>query len=124
MADPAQLAMLEQVLEQARVDQARIYEERFPPEPDTEGLGPNQIGILRSLAGVSMAGPRDQYTERPYPGGGWVWDTDSRTRRLLDSLVRRRLVRKDYRRYRLTAAGHGVLTGHVPDYEARRTVSG
>jgi hypothetical protein len=121
ISDPAGLAAIQQGLEQIRVDQNRIYEERFPREPDTNGLGPNQIGIMRSLSGVSMASRTARFSERPYPGGGWIWDTDSRTRVLLNSLVRRRLVSKDGDgHYRLTDAGHDVMAAHVPDYETRR----
>jgi hypothetical protein len=95
ISDPASLAAIQQQLEQVRVDQARVYEERFPPEPDTDNLGPRQISIMRSLSGESMAGRTRPFSEKPYPGSGWIWGTDSGTRRLLDSLVRRRLVRKD-----------------------------
>lgn len=68
-------------------------------------LGDNQRGTLRSLAGGYRTGPR----RTPYPEGGWIWDTDSGTRRILDSLVNRGLARRegDPRRgkYHLTAAG-------------------
>ena len=121
ISDPAGIAAVQQGLEQVQVDQNRIYGERFPREPDTDGLGANQIGIMRSLSGVSMATGTARFGERPYPGGGWIWDSDSRTRRLLNSLVRRLLVSRDGDgRYRLTAAGHDVMAAHVPNYEARR----
>jgi hypothetical protein len=106
----------------AKAQQDQIHQERRPPEP--EGLGPNQVGIMRTLAGVSQASTRDKFYERPYPGGGWIWDTDSATRRLLNSLVRRKLVAKDGdHRYRLTEAGHAFMATHVPRYEERRSRS-
>lgn len=112
-------AVLITVLQLAKAQRERIIEENRPPDPD--GLGPNQIGILRSLAGVSTAGSRGGVHERPYPGGGWVWDTDSKTRRLLDSLVKRKLAAwGDDHRCRLTEAGHSVVAMHVPHYRERR----
>jgi hypothetical protein len=73
-------------------------------------LGGNQKSILRSLVYDYMPGSSD----RPYPGGGWVWDNHSTTVRLLESLVRRGLVMKDNcDQYRLTAEGRDVVT---PDW--------
>lgn len=67
-------------------------------------IGDNQRICLRT-----MAGSNGSSTRRPYPGGGWSWDNESTTRRILDSLVNRGLVRREGSsetgRYFITAAG-------------------
>jgi hypothetical protein len=50
-------------------------------------LGKNQLGCLRALG-------RHGYWASGW-GSGWTWHSDSETRRILDSLVRRGLVRHE-----------------------------
>ncbi len=50
-------------------------------------LGCNQIDVLKCLAGRHGAYHR---------GCGWVWDTDSGTVRILESLIRHNLVEKQH----------------------------
>lgn len=60
-------------------------------ERNDKNLGVNQQGVLRSLR-----------EHGPYrPGCGWLWDTPSGTVRILESLVRRGLVEKVDKVYRL-----------------------
>lgn len=55
-------------------------------------LGDNQRAVLQSLVEFG----------RWHRGCGWLWDTNAGTERILDSLVRRGLARKDKDGYRPT----------------------
>jgi hypothetical protein len=74
-----------------------------PPKPprvakiSNRPLGETQRACLQSLA-----------QHGSYPGG-WLWDTDSNTVRILDGLCRRLLVDKVENKYSITQAGRDVL---------------
>lgn len=85
----------------------------------TRPLGKTQIGVLRALAGRTDLSDRP----RPYPGGGWIWDTPSHTVRILESLTGRGLVdvtgehrgiMGDFRRWHINDAGREAISqeGH------------
>lgn len=58
----------------------------------TKGLGETQIQVLRAL--------RDHGYWCEWPQCGWHWDTETNTKRILDSLVKRGLAAKgEYRKY-------------------------
>lgn len=57
-----------------------------PRDPDN--LGKNQRGVLSSIR------EHGQWHSRGF-GCGWVWDTPSNTRKILDTLVKRGLVTLD-----------------------------
>ena len=58
-------------------------------------LGRVQEHVLRALSEFGSWHPRC----------GWLWDTDSGTARIMESLVRRGLVEKNGREYSLTEQG-------------------
>jgi len=64
----------------------KINEGLRPKDPDN--LGVNQRGVLNSLR------DHGQWHKR-FPGCGWVWDTPSNTKKILDTLVKRGLAQVD-----------------------------
>lgn len=83
-------------------------------------LGRNQIGCLRSMAG-DLAGVSDSDGVW-HSACGWLWDTVSRTERIMESLHRRGLVERvnlltatgRLRRieYRITDLGRQAVAEH------------
>lgn len=80
-------------------------------------LGVNQIEVLRSL---------DDHSSWP---GGWIWGSASLTRKILNSLVRRDLVKIEqlpslytgdpYDRYTLTPEGSAFLVANPREVPVR-----
>lgn len=70
------------------------------PKLSSKPLGERQAGVLQSL----------QEHGGRWPGGGWVWSTDSDTRSILESLAQRCLVDKngEGRQASYTINEHGV----------------
>lgn len=68
-------------------------------------LGNVQAIVLRSLTAWNNI-----EADRPYPGGGWIYDTHGGTVRVLGSLAKRGLAElRDNRRWYITEAGRDVL---------------
>lgn len=79
-------------------------------------LGTTQLGVLKCLSERQRG-----WVDGPY-GSGWVWGTQSGTRRTLESLVKKGLVTKGeyqwrpdepktYPQYTLSEAGKDYLQG-------------